>query len=392
MPKHGHSVMPISSLEKVPKVAIVLFAGVIAQDILRGIARYVRSHRPWHVFLELGMAIEPTPLLLGWRGDGLISQLRGVRMNKWAKGQHIPKVTTPPLNGSDCVEWPTIDRDAEAALAAEHFYSRGFRNVAFCPHRSGAHWGRQQSFVAAVEALGGHCHLYVPTEPTLVSAPWENQFSDLCNWLDGLPKPIGIFTANDERGCQVIDACRYRALRVPEDVAVLGDDNDQAVCDLCNPPLSSIQRPHEELGYRCAMFLDAMMLKQPIPPQPPLPPVRLILRQSTDVLAVDDPEVASAIRFINHNLGVPFNVKDLMREIPIGRRALEHRFRRAIGRTLGREIRRMRVVRATQLLFDTQLKMPEIARRCGFTSAPRLTEAFRRELGKTPTSYRSRRG
>jgi LacI family transcriptional regulator len=376
---------------EVPQVAVVLFAGVIAREILGGVARYVRTHRPWHVLLDLGTAVEPSPVLRGWTGDGIIAQLRGPEMVKWAEARRIARVTTPALEGEQTHWFPTIDRADEAKLAAEHFYSRGLRHFAFCPHASGQSWGRLDPFVAAVEKRQRSCHVYVLSSPLLSSAPWQAQFDDLCRWLSELPKPIGIFTANDERGYQVIDACRHAGLRVPEDVAVLGDDNDQAVCELCNPPLSSIQRPHEEMGYRCAALLDLLMLGKPIPPQPLLPPNRLILRQSTDVLAVDDPEVASALRFIHQNLGRPFAVKELLHEVPIGRRSLEQRFQRSIGRTLGREIRRLRITRATQLLVDTQLSMPEVARRCGFTSAPRLTEAFRRELGKTPTSYRRRR-
>jgi LacI family transcriptional regulator len=381
------------SANKVPRVAIILYAGVISQELLRGIARYVRSHRPWQVFLEVGTATAPTTQMEGWAGDGIIAQVRGLPLLNWIVQQKVPSVTnSTEILSANQISFPQINRDHEGELAADHFYSRGLRQFAFCAHASGFEWGRQQPFTDAVEKKGGFCHVYQPSSSSLLDAAWKEQFEDLCRWLRELPKPIGIFAANDQRGYQVIDACRHAGFRVPEDVAVLGDDNDQAICDLSNPPLSSIQRPHEEMGYRCAALLDAMLLGHKMTPQPLLPPARLILRQSTDVLAVDDPEVATTIRFIRQNLSTPFNVKHLLREIPIGRRALEQRFYRAIGRTLGREIRRLRINRATELLVDTQLPMPEIAKRCGFSSASRLTEAFRRELGKTPTSYRSRLG
>jgi LacI family transcriptional regulator len=376
---------------QVPRVAIILYASVIAQDLLRGIARYVRSHRPWQVFLEVGTATAPTTQMEGWTGDGIIAQVRGFPLLNWIVQQKVPTVANTTENlGPKQIPFPAIDKNDEAELAADHFHSRGLRHFAFCAHASGVEWGRQQPFVNAAESKGGVCHVYQPSSPSLFGSAWEEQFKDLCRWLRELPKPIGIFAANDQRGYQIIDACRHAGFRVPEDVAVLGDDNDQAICDLSNPPLSSIQRPHEEMGYRCAALLDAALMGRKITPQPLLPPARLILRQSTDVLAVDDPEVATAIRFIRQNLSTPFSVKHLLREIPIGRRALEQRFYRMIGRTLGREIRRLRVNRATELLVDTQLPMPEIAKRCGFSSAPRLTEAFHRELGRTPTSYRSR--
>jgi LacI family transcriptional regulator len=377
----------------VPRVAIILFAGVIGQEILRGIARYVRSHRPWQVLLDLGQAIEPSQQMKGWTGEGIIARIRGVPLRNWIVDQDVPCVINgfPDITGSRKLQFPKFDLDHEARVAADHFYSRGIRHFAFCPHASGQEWGRQQPFVKAIEALGSKCHIFVPSSPSLPSRPWKEQFNALCRWVRGLPKPIGIFTANDERGYQVIDACGCSGFRVPEDVAVLGDDNDRFVCELCNPPLSSIQRAQEELGYRCAELLDHLMEGKPIPPQKPLPPVRLIARQSTDVLAANDPEVAATIRFMRENLGAPFNVKDILREIPIGRRALEQRFSRIVGRTPGQEIRRMRIALATELLIDTKLSMPEIARRCGFASATRFTEAFRRQLGLTPSSFRHHR-
>jgi len=382
----------LSIPEQVPRVAIILFGSVVGHEILRGIARYVRSNRPWHILLEIGSVKEPTEEMNGWFGDGMIAQVRGLPLLEWMSSRNIPSVTSnPPTITRQQIPFPAFDLQQEAELAVGHFYERGLRQLAFCPHGSGVDWGRKQPFLDAAKTKGIEALVYQPSSPTLLAASWEQQFRDLCQWIKQLPKPIGIFAANDQRGHQIIDACNTTGFRVPEDVAVLGDDNDQAVCELCNPPLSSIQRPHEELGYRCAALLDRLMQGKKIPVQPKLPPVTLVHRQSTDVLAINDLEVVEVYQFIRRNLNRAFNIKDLLREIPIGRRALEQRFSRATGTTIGREIRRMRINRANDLLISTQLSMPEVARRCGFASASRLADAFRRDLKKTPTSFRAHR-
>jgi len=200
---------------------------------------------------------------------------------------------------------------------------------------------------------------------------------------------VALFACADVWGLQVVEACRLAALRVPEDVAVLGANNDDVLCELARPSLSSVMVPAEQIGFEAAALLKRLLAgAKPAKKPLLLPPPGLITRQSSEMLAIDDPEVAAALRFVRNHSHVPVRVKDVLRDVPVSRRALERRFHELLQRGLGEEIRRVHVERAKQLLATTERAMAEVADQAGFSSQQQLSRVFRRETGMTPGTYR----
>jgi LacI family transcriptional regulator len=210
-------------------------------------------------------------------------------------------------------------------------------------------------------------------------------------WLDGLPKPVGIMTCNDVRGMQVLESCAARSIPVPDEVAVVGADDDQLLCDLSNPSLSSVSWNLEKAGFRAAELLDAMMTGKKVPSRRiDVEPLWVTARQSTDAVAVEDRDVAAALRFIRQNANRPIGVNHVVAQVAISRRSLEMRFENCLGRTIRAEIERMRIARTKRLLQETDMAIAKIADAAGFSSLSYLCKVFRRETGETPAQYRRR--
>lgn len=211
----------------------------------------------------------------------------------------------------------------------------------------------------------------------------------LQRWVQSLPKPVGIFACHDVWGLQVVEACRLAELRVPEDVAIIGVDNDDLLCELARPSLSSVAVPAERIGYEAAALLERLLRRAKPPRQPILiPSSGIVARQSSDVLALRDSDVAAAVRFIRDHAHQPLCVADVLREVPVGRRSLERRFRAALNRGLWEEIRRVHMDRAKQLLATTVQPVAEVADKAGFSDVQQLSRVFRQETGLTPSAYR----
>jgi LacI family transcriptional regulator len=201
---------------------------------------------------------------------------------------------------------------------------------------------------------------------------------------------VGVFAPNDIWGVQLAEVCRQVGLRVPEDVALVGVDNDDLLCEMARPPLSSVSLPVNRIGHAAASLLDDLLGGKKSPGDLLLPPVGVIARQSSDVLALEDPEVATAVRFIRTHGHTALRVADVLREVPISRRSLERRFRRALDRSIWEEIRRVHVEQARGLLARSGMPMAEVARHAGFSDSRQLSTVFREETGLTPTAYRRR--
>jgi len=285
--------------------------------------------------------------------------------------------------------WVETDDVAIARLAAVHLIERGFKHLAFCGDQRFA-WSRQrgEAFTHFVAKSGRSVHVAPETEK-----PGEpsKDAAVLLSWLRSLPQPVGIFACYDNRGLQVLDACRQLGLAVPEQVAVLGVDNDELLCELAYPPLSSVIPDARRAGYEAAAVLDGMMQgKAPRALEIRIPPRGIHARQSTDVLAIEDPHVVQALRYIREHACDPIDVSDVVRIVPVSRRVLEKHFLRALNRTPHAEILATRLARVRQLLSDTDLSLEEIARRSGFDHPEYLSVVFKRELGLGPRDFRRR--
>jgi LacI family transcriptional regulator len=222
---------------------------------------------------------------------------------------------------------------------------------------------------------------------------WKSDQTRLVEWIRSLPKPVGIFATNDLRGQHVLDACAGENIAVPEQAAVIGVDNDELLCNLCNPPLSSVIPDPEQIGYEAAKWLDRLMQGEtPTVMTKEIPPQGIAVRQSSDVFAVSDPILAKALRFIRERACEGMSVQDLVDHLRVSRSWLERSFRRLLNRSPQSAIRMVQIKRCKELLLSTPLSLERIAQLTGFEHPEYMSVVFKRETGDTPGHYRARQG
>jgi LacI family transcriptional regulator len=375
-------------------VALIVETSVVyGREIHEGIAAYVRAHRPWSIFVEQReLGAMPPRWLTRREWDGIISRPTTPALARAFRRMRVPTVDLNDLHAGLGLPRIRSDNDAIGRLAASHLLDRGFRHFAFCGF-AGEPWAaeRRDGFARAVRAAGTEPAVYESRWRGPGAPVWDVDQDRLTRWLRQLPLPVGLAACNDLRGQHVLEACRRAGLAVPEQVAVIGVDNEELLCRLCDPPLSTVVPNARRIGHEAAQLLDRLMSGSPTPPPAAeilIPPAGVVTRQSTDTLAVEDPDVRAALRFIRENACDGIRVDDVLREVPIARSLLERRFRRAIGRSPHAEIRAVQVRRAAQLLTETDVPLTRIAELSGFAHMEYLSYFFKRVTGESPRSYR----
>ncbi len=361
---------------------------------LAGVARYAGIHGPWTLHTHPRGGFASLNSDQPFDGDGMI--VHAAQQNL----AELQNLSYPVVNLGALVAdtgMPTVIPDSLAIgrLAAEHLIERGFTQLGFCGFEGHGYSDQRQRGVADfAQRRGATLHLYDQTERKLPdqgsTAFFETEQANMIAWLRELPKPVGVVCANDMRSRQLLAAAQRAGLAVPERVAIIGADNDELLCETAMPPLSSVAIDFERLGYEAAALLHQLMRGEPPPKRPRLlAPSGVIERQSTDILAIRDPDLAQALRFIRENASDDeLTVEGVLEAVPVSRRSLERRFKEVLGRTPHEELTRIRVEHAKRLLAQSDLSMPHVAARSGFTSAERLSVVFRRTTGLTPTAYR----
>ena len=376
-----------------PRIALFLLES--KKDILLGIAKYVREFGPWRLFLQPTESGESLPQWLrNWRGDGIIGRITDRATAKLVRGTGLPFVDVRGTVRDKRIPLVRIDDDAVGQVAADHLLQRGFTHFAYYgPPKENWAAPRRDSFRRAVTESGGTCAVH--EKPWNVAGPtgWEAAEAELSEWLRALPKPVGILAASDRFGQRLLGAARRVAIKVPEELAIVGVDDDRATCEVCDPPLSSVVIDSVQQGYKAAALLHGLMNGEPAPAEPVLiKPSGVHERQSTDILAIDDPLIADAVRFIRDHACDGIGVGDVLREIPLSRSVLQRRFRRVFGQTANDMIVQMRLRRAQDLLIGTDLPISRIAEIAGFRYQRYLGAVFRKKLGVTPFKYRQQAG
>jgi len=374
-----------------PHVALIVETSkAYGRGVLRGINRYVRGFGPWSIYIDERGLADPLPeWLRRWKGDGMILRTADKRMARSAlrTEAHVVYLGEQLDLGLPMVH--PADRPI-ARLAVEHLLERGFRQFGFVGIR-GMCWsdGRRDGFTERVAEAGCTASVMEFAPWPHAVGPWEQDQRRLVDWLTALPKPAAIMACYDVMGLRVLDACRRADLAVPEEVAVIGVDNDDVLCDLADPPLSSVSHDLERVGYEAAALLDRLMAGAPRPESPMLlDPLRVVARQSTDTVAVSDPILARVLRFIREHACDGIGVADLGRETHLSRRTLERRFFKELGCTPHDEIVRAQLDRVKRLLVETALPLEAIARKTGFAHTSYMVALFRRKTGQTPGVYR----
>jgi LacI family transcriptional regulator len=369
--------------------------GSYGRGLLAGVAKYNRLHGRWSTYVRPWALTDPLPRWLSsWVGDGLIIRIETPDMARTVSRLGVPVVnlrgTLPELS----FPYVSIDHEQVARLAANHLQERGLREFAFVGKPPGSNPGLDQrgdAFKRFVEAAGGRCHMYDARKPS-DKGGWEEDQDRIADWIRRLPKPVGVMACNDERGLQVLDACRRANVVVPDEVAVIGVDNDEPLCELSIPPMTSVEVNAESIGYEAAAILDRLMAGKPGPPGPVrIAPKGVVTRRSTDVIACEDPEVAAAVRYIRENACKRLLVVDVLMQLGMSRASLQQRMKALLGRTIHQEVQRVRLARAKELLVGSDLTIKQVASKSGFTSVQYMTRMFRAATGETPARYRHSR-
>ncbi len=284
--------------------------------------------------------------------------------------------------------------EAEGRIAAKHLLERGLRSFA-CLRSKGdkAQDLEERGFVDCLSEAGFECGVTRPFENVGPESPdqWMRLEQTLAEHIDGWSPPVGVYLLIDSHARILVQMCEDRGLRVPEDVAIVINDNEDQFCNNPPPSLTSIEPGYKKVGYEAAALLDRMMDGEPAPKGPILtPPTGLVVRQSTDFFAVDDELVARALQFIAANIQKPIGVDDVAEAAFTSLSTLQNRFREHLGRSIFAEIRRLRIERAKRHLTESKQRIVDIAKEVGFGDQHRMNEVFRRELGMTPSAYRKK--
>ena len=370
------------------------------RGLLSGIAAYARAHRDWSIYHHERNLGEAVPKWLeSWTGDGIIARVENKQIAAYLQSHDIPAVDLRGLHQLPDVPVLETNDVVVMQLAYEHLSERGFQKIAFCGFQGANYSRRRREILARIVAeAGGELETLDGPNPhtsdtSRIEASGLLHERELSEWLRVLEKPVGIIACNDTRAVQLLNAARECEIEVPDEVAVVGVDNDTILCDLADPPLSSVEHNTRGIGYEAAALLDKMMRGQTPPPSPILiNPVRVVTRQSSDVTAIRDPEVATAVRFIREHAHEGISVNEVAAALPISRSALERRFMRGVGRTIKSQINRERIRRIKDLLTNTDYKLSTIADQVGFAHAEYMSVMFKDAVGMTPGAYRKKYG
>ncbi|MDR1493198.1 MAG: DNA-binding transcriptional regulator [Planctomycetaceae bacterium] len=364
------------------------------RKLIEGIAQYATEQKRWDFFLcDHDAANQHLQRLEAWNGDGLIARVNNKNLN-----QFFHKFRGEKINlAADDKEFPIyvrLNNERCGVLAAEHFWERGYRNFSYFS-MGHTYWSqfRYYCFVHALQKHESVCFLCPQANRknslTLPTLWWSGLDDSVLNWVKSLPKPIGIFCANDNHAFYLTNLCSSYDVGIPEEVAILGTDNDESLCKTTTPPISSINPNAKIIGYQSAKILDLMMNGDPLPEFPILvDPAGIVVRQSTDNIAVNDPIVAHALRFIRTEVARNLRVSDVTKETGVSRGTLNMLFHQHLRCSPIEEIIRIRMKWAKELLRDTPISVAEISQMLGYQTPEYFSHAFTRVENISPRNYR----
>jgi LacI family transcriptional regulator len=381
-----------------PQIALSLDASRgVCRSLMQGVVRYARAYGPWQFLTVEGDVENALPRLKRQGAWAVIAQVDGDAAETAIRRAQLPAVV---YRTGTCASSPasrnvarceiSIDYGAAGILAAEHLLERGFTDFAFFGESS-RDWpaapDAAQSFERRLGEAGRSVRVYSPRGRKR-DAGANLSLENVAEWLQALPRPSGLFAANVPSGLRVLEACRAADLAPAIDVGVVAIEDDELLCELADPPLSSVALDAEACGYRAAEILDGMLGGNVGLQRASVGATRVVERASTQMLAIDDRQVAEAVQFIHCHAGQPIGVGDIVEGSSISRRSLEVRFRKALGCGPHDELQRVRLVRAQRLLVETDLSIPKVAVAAGYSSASYLAQVFQRRLGSSPAQFR----
>lgn len=378
-----------------PLVAVILDAArPYDRLIIGGVAQYARERGRWSLYVEED-PLQKLPDLKRWHGQGIIANFDDRRVAEAIQGLAIPVVGVGGGYGwhdaRSKIPYVYTDNRGIGWLGAQHLLACGFERLAFCgyPRSATGGWSEERAaaFQQAAEEARRPCDLF--TGRVAAARRWEDLQRELQAWLQRLPTPVGLMACNDVRARHVLEACRAIGLRIPHDVAVIGVDNDEMICELTDPSLSSVDQSARRIGYEAAVLLDRMMTGHPVDRRVVVPPIGVVARASTDTLAIADAEVVQTLQALRREPCQRPRVDGLAEAVGVSRSSLERRFRAAVGRSIHEEHVRLRLAETRTLIVETDLPLKAVAMRAGFPSLQYMTTFIRRHTGLTPARLRA---
>jgi len=375
-----------------PHVALLIETSrSYGRGLLRGVKRYVDEHGPWSMYVELRhLDSRVPPWLKNWRGDGILTRTEFQATASLIRKLGLPAVELRATHLRQDLPFVGVDNSELGRMVAEHLIDRGFTRFAVYDIDTQAYFAqRRDSFVNHLHNLGHDVSVYHAAGQREKPREWEREQERLAAWVASLPKPIGVLACTDQLGFWLLDACRRAGVAVPEELAAVGAENDESLCLMSTPPLSSVAFNPQQVGYEAARLLNKLM-RGGKPPRRPIevPPVEVVTRQSSDIVAIADKDVAGAVRFIRENADRGITTEDVLDVVHVSRSTLERKMRSVLGRSPKAEITRVRLELVQRLLRDTDLTLQQIARRAGFAHPQHLATLFKRRLTMTPGQYR----
>ncbi len=362
------------------------------RQIVNGIARYAHERHGWSIFYHTGPLGAMVPASLeNWTGDGIIARIANPQIEEIVSRRNVPVVDV--IGNLPNARHPIVksDNDAISRLVGKHFLDRGYRHLAFFGLSREA-WSAQRR-----ESLARFCQENLK-KPLLRfefghsdRETWGAYFEKLQQWILSLPKPIGIMVGSDQFAPDLLAACHQIGVTSPDQVSVVGVDNDEPFCEICQPRLSSVEPGHDSVGYEAAKLLDRFMQNgSPDSQLIQIPPRILHVRESSDATALEDPALVKALRYIRANAAEHIAVDEIARQAGVSRSVLQRRFRSTLKKTVLEAILTVRLNRAKEMLTITDLPLPDIAERCGFKHQEYLGYVFKKHVGCTPGQFRAR--
>jgi LacI family transcriptional regulator len=379
------------------------------------VAQYAREVGDWRLYVEEEQC-RRLPDFATWQGQGIIAAFDDERVARAVERSGLPVVAVGGgggfYNPASGIPYVDTDNGGIAALAAEHLLDRGLASFAYygLPPVPAVIWSeaRAAAFSRRLAEAGYACATLAARHD---ATQWAALQHELGEWLLALPKPVGVMACDDVRARHILEACASVGLRVPHEVAVIGVDDDEFVCELSDPPLSSIVQAARGVGIEAARMLDRLMRRcdaaangsgldgagahvplsagsRGVPPRVVVPPAGVVARRSTDTLAVADPVIAAVIRRIRDDACRGLTITELVGAAGLSRWVLEKRFRTAVGHSIHDDLVRTRLGEARRLVTSTDLPLKQVAPRAGFRSVAYMTTLFRHHLGTTPAALR----
>ncbi len=358
------------------------------REILRGICDYAHQIDRWQLFHAARGLHDGVPEWMeGWRGDGIIARVQDRQTADALLGFGRPVVDVLGV-AEDCgIPLVHVDDHAIAAEVAEHFAGRDFKNFGFYGI-AGENWSERRR-----EGFRDCCHAPASFH-VFETGRGEGDGSagsrgELRKWLRSLPKPIALMVCSDQRGLAVVEACREEGIAVPERLAIVSVDNDELLCSISSPQLSSVRAGHRRVGFEAARILDSLMSGADAPVEVvQVPPTGVVARRSSDVVAITDAAVANGLHHIHENLAAALTNESVARSAGVSRTAFQRRFRDATGSTVREYLIAQRLRRAQRLIEETDMSLAAIAERSGFRHQEYMGSVFKERLGVTPGSLR----